>query len=78
MADQVKILFRSVPREQRSLWLGHVVRDGSRTTDLYEGCDPLDLADAALATDCVLSLLAEICPRPLFAIEMRLNRAQLV
>ena len=30
--DQIKKLFRNVPREQRSLWMGHVVRDGSRTT----------------------------------------------
>ena len=36
MADQIKKLFRNVPREQRSLWMGHVVRDGSRTTANYE------------------------------------------
>jgi hypothetical protein len=32
MADQAKKLFRNVAREHRSLWTGHVVRDGSRTT----------------------------------------------
>jgi len=77
MADQVRILFRGVAREHRSLWLGHVVRDGSRTTDHYESDDPLALADVALAVDCILNLLAERCSRPLFAIEVRLNRADL-
>jgi hypothetical protein len=52
MADQIKKLFRNVPREQRSLWMGHVVRDGSRTTANYESDDPEMLADVALATDC--------------------------
>ena len=77
MADQCRMLFRRVPREQRSRWLGHVVRDGSRTTEHYEGQDPLALADVALATDCILALLAERCRRPLFAIEVRLNRSDL-
>ena len=27
---------RNVPREQRSLWMGHVVRDGSRTTFAFQ------------------------------------------
>jgi hypothetical protein len=40
MADQIKKLFRNVPRERRSLWMGHVVRDGSRTTANYESDDP--------------------------------------
>jgi hypothetical protein len=40
MADQVKKLFRNVPCEHRSLWMGHVVRDGSRTTANYESDDP--------------------------------------
>jgi hypothetical protein len=54
-----------------------VVRDGSRTTDHYESDDPHALADVALATDCIMSLLAERCERPLFAIETRLNRDEL-
>ena len=45
MADQVKKLFRNVPREHRSLWMGHVVRDGSRTTANYESDDPEMLTD---------------------------------
>jgi cation transport ATPase len=39
--------------------------------------DPHALADVALATDCIISLLAERCERPLFAIETRLNREDL-
>jgi hypothetical protein len=78
MADQVRMLFRRVPRENRSLLLGHTVRDGSRTTGHYEGDDPLALADVALATDCVLALLAERCERNLFAIEVRFNRDDLL
>jgi hypothetical protein len=77
MNDQARKLFAMVPRENRSRWLGHVVRDGSRTTDHYESDDPHALADVALATDCIISLLAERCERPLFAIETRLNREDL-
>ncbi len=77
MTDQVKRQFRGIHREQRSLWLGHVVRDGSRTTDAYESDDPHALADVALAVDCVISLVAEHCQRPLFAIETLLNRREL-
>jgi hypothetical protein len=36
MATTVRRVCRNVTREQRSLWMGHVVRDGSRTTDNYE------------------------------------------
>ena len=77
MNDQARKLFPMVPRENRSCGLGHVVRDGSRTTDHYESDDPHALADVALATDCIISLLAERCERPLFAIETRLNREDL-
>jgi integrase len=77
MADQVKKLFRGVPREHRSLWMGHVVRDGSRTTDNYESDDPHVLVDVALATDCVMALIQEHCDRRLFAIEPLLNRKEL-
>jgi hypothetical protein len=37
----------------------------------------LAFADVALATDCVLSILAERCERKLFVIEVRLNRDDL-
>ena len=55
----------------------HDAPHGSRTTDYYESDDPHALADVALATDCIMSLLAERCERPLFAIETRLNRDDL-
>jgi len=78
MAEQTKMIFRRIPREQRSAWLGRVVRDGSRTTGYYEGQDPMALIDVALATDCIMSLLAERCSRKLFAIEMRLTADDLL
>jgi hypothetical protein len=76
MADQVRRNFALIPREDRSRWLGHVVRDGSRTTDHCQGDDPQDVAAVALAT-CISALLAERCERDLFAIETLLNRVQL-
>jgi integrase len=78
MADQTKMLFRGVDRELRSRWLGHVVRDGSRTTDNYEGDDPAALADVALAVDCIIKLIEERCARSLFAVEVQLNKADLL
>lgn len=69
MVDQVKKLFRNVPREHRSLWMGHVVRDGSRTTANYESDDPEMLTDVALATDCVIALIQQYCSRQLFAVD---------
>jgi hypothetical protein len=66
-----------VPREQRSLMLGHSVKEGSETTDYYESGDPWALADAALATDCIMTLLTERTEQPLFAVETLLNRDQL-
>jgi integrase len=77
MADQIKKLFRNVPREQRSLWMGHVVRDGSRTTANYESDDPEMLADVALATDCVIALIQQHCGRPLFAVDVLLTKKDL-
>jgi hypothetical protein len=69
MADQIKKLFRNVPREPRSLWMGHVVRDGSRTTANHESGDPEMLADVALATDCMIALVQQHCGRRLFAVD---------
>ena len=77
MADQMKKLFRNVPREQRSLCMGHVVRDGSRTTANYESDDPGMLADVALATDCVIALIQQHCGRPLFAVDVLLTKKDL-
>lgn len=77
MPTMVKRLCHGVAREQRSLWMGHVVREGSRTTDNYEAFDPEYLADVALATDYVMLQLQAKCARALFAIEIQLNRREL-
>src|SRR6516164_23272 len=77
MADQAKKLFRNVPRELRSLWMGHVVRVGLRTTSNYESDDPDALTDVALATDCVIGLIQEHCRRRLFAVDVLLTKAKL-
>lgn len=77
MPTMVKRLCRGVTREQRSIWLGHTVKEGSRTTDNYEAEDPEFLADVALATDFVMQQLQAKCSRKLFAIEVRLNQNEL-
>ncbi len=64
MADQVRRLFRGIPRVMRSHWLGHAMREGSRTTDHYESGDPLDLREAGLAVDGTIALVAEHARRP--------------
>jgi hypothetical protein len=43
----------------------------------YESDDPHALADVALASDCIMTLLTERCERSLFAIESRLNSHEL-
>ncbi len=77
MATMVRKLAPAVPREKRSMWLGHTVQEGSRTTDHYEISDPEYLADVALATDYVLQQLLARCVDKSFAIEVRLNREDL-
>ena len=77
MADQTRTLFRMVSREQRSLMLGHAMKEGSETTDYYESGDPWALTDVALATDCIITLLGERTAKPLFTAETLLNRDQL-
>jgi len=41
--------------------------NSSRTSDHYDG-DPRELAERALATDCIISVIVERCP------SLRLNR----
>ena len=77
MSTMVRRHCKHVTREQRSIWMGHVVREGSQTTSNYEAEDPEFLADVALATDFVLQQLQARCRRRLFAIEVRLNRKEL-
>jgi integrase len=77
MTTWIRHYARNVTREQRSIWLGHVVKEGSRTTDNYEADDPEYLIDVALGTDHIMQLLQSHCRRKLFAIEVRLNRNEL-
>jgi len=77
MATQCRKLCPGVPREKRSLWLGHTVAEGSRTTDFYEIADADYLADVALATDFIITELALRCEKPLISAEIQLNRADL-
>lgn len=77
MTTMVRRLCKGVTREQRSLYLGYLVQEGSQTTGNYEADDPEFLADVALATDFVMQQVQAKCSRKLFAIEVRLNRNQL-
>lgn len=77
MSTMVRRMARNVTREQRSLWMGHVVKEGSHTTSNYEPDDPEFLADVALATDFVMQQLQIKCRRPLFAIDVRLTKKEL-
>jgi hypothetical protein len=47
-------LGRRVSREQRSVWLGHSIKEGSDTTSWYETYDPDYLAEAREATDLIM------------------------
>lgn len=58
---------RRVSKEQRSTWMGHVVNEGSTTTDWYEAFDPDFLEDARAATDQILRELDTLTTRSLFA-----------
>lgn len=77
MSAMVRRHCKHVTREQRSLWMGHVVKEGSQTTSNYEPEDPEFLEDVALATDFVMLQVQEHCKRRLFSVEVRLNRSEL-
>ena len=57
----------AVSREQRSKWLGHAVKEGSRTTDWYEKLDPDYLEEAMRATDEIMLKLQKHTRRQLLA-----------
>lgn len=78
MATTVRDLAPMVPREQRSIWLGHSVTEGSRTTNYYELTEPAYLRDVALATDFVICELQRRCKTRFVAIELRLTKEELV
>jgi hypothetical protein len=56
-----------VSREQRAVWLGHVVDRGNRMTDMYEKFDPEYLADCAQATEGIIAELQRHTSRALDA-----------
>ena len=56
-----------VSREQRSKWLGHVVAEGSRTTDWYEKFDPDYLEDPMRATEMIIQKLQNHTHKSLLA-----------
>lgn len=56
-----------VSREQRSLWLGHAVKEGSRTTDWYEKFDPDYLEGPMRATEEIILKLQKHTTRSLLA-----------
>lgn len=74
MATTIRRLCRQVSREQRSLYLGHTVKDGSRTTDNYEAFDPDYLSDVSLAIDFVMQELQRHTKRRLVSVDDRLSR----
>ena len=73
MATTVRRLCPAIPREKRSIWLGHSVEEGSKTTDFYEITDADYLADVALATDYVISQVQLKCKTSFAAVELRLT-----
>jgi hypothetical protein len=70
MSDQTHKLFPRLPDKLRSRWIGHVTKDGSRTTTThYQGNNPRELIDVAIATDAIIALLDDRCERSLFAVK---------
>lgn len=56
-----------VSREQRSKWLGHSVKEGSKTTDWYEKFDPDYLEEPMRATDEIMVTLQKFTTRKVLA-----------
>jgi len=56
-----------VSREQRSKWLGHSVKEGSKTTDWYEKFDPDYLEEPMRATDEIMVNLQKYTTRKVLA-----------
>ena len=77
MASKIRPMCRGVTREQRSIWLGHTIKEGSRTTDNYEAFEPEFLEDVALGIDFIMQQIQTRCRRDLFAAETRLNAREL-
>ena len=71
MATNMRRVSFPVSKEQRSKWLGHTVKEGSRTTDWYEKFDPDYLEEPMRATDEIMRKLQKHTHRKLFAPTVR-------
>jgi hypothetical protein len=71
IASNMRRVSFQVSKEQRSKWLGHTVKEGSRTTDWYETFDPDYLEQPMRATDEIMRKLQKHTRRKLFAPTVR-------
>lgn len=71
MATNMRRASFPVSKEQRSKWLGHAVKEGSKTTDWYETFDPDYLEQPMRATDEILRKLQKHTRKKLFAPTVR-------
>lgn len=71
MATNMRRASFTVSKEQRSKWLGHAVKEGSKTTDWYETFDPDYLEQPMRATDEILRKLQKHTRKRLFAPTVR-------
>lgn len=71
MATNMRRASFPVSKEQRSKWLGHAVKEGSKTTDWYETFDPDYLEQPMRATDEIMRKLQKHTRRRLFAPTVR-------
>lgn len=71
MATNMRRVSFPVSREQRSMWLGHSVTSGSKTTDWYEKFDPDYLEEPMRATEEIIAKLQKCTRRKLFAPTVR-------
>ncbi len=67
MATNMRRASFPVSREQRSKWLGHSVKEGSKTTDWYEKFDPDYLEEPMRATDEIMVKLQQFTKRKVLA-----------
>lgn len=67
MATSMRRASFPVSREQRSKWLGHSVKEGSKTTDWYEKFDPDYLEEPMRATDEIMVNLQKFTKRRVLA-----------
>ncbi|MBX4883974.1 hypothetical protein HJA90_10310 [Rhizobium bangladeshense] len=73
MATNLRRASFPVSKEQRSKWLGHAVKEGSKTTDWYETFDPDYLEQPMRATEEIMVKLQKHTKRALFAPSTKAN-----